>query len=75
MIIGKWSDHVNGTGSYFYDSKDGLIIAHVYNMAHTNIYGAKLMATDELIGHYISLDYAKKAIETYFDIENRTLIE
>lgn len=75
MIIGKWSDYARGTGSYYYDSIDGRIIAQVYNMAHTDIWGAKLMSTDELIGHYISLDYAKKAIETYFDIQNRTLIE
>ena len=75
MIIGKWSDYRDNNGSYYYDSIDGRVIAQVYNMAHTNIWGAKLMVTDELIGHYITLDYAKKAIETYFDIQNRTLIE
>ena len=75
MIIGKWSDYVSGNGSYFYDSLDGRVIGQVYTLAHTNICGAKLMATDELIGHYITMDFAKKAIETYFDIQNRTLIE
>jgi hypothetical protein len=74
MIKGNWTDFVNGGGSYYYDIADGRILAQVYNMAHTNIWGAKMMSTDFLLGHYITITHAKKAIEEHFEIENRTLI-
>jgi len=73
MINCEWKD-VDHACSYYYDTCDGRIVGQVYNLAHTKIWGAKLM-NDESLGIYISFDTAKKALERHFDIQNRTLIE
>lgn len=68
-----WKD-VDHACSYYYDMSNGRIVGQIYNLAHTKIWGAKLM-NDDSLGMYISFDTAKKALELHFDIENRTLIE
>lgn len=65
--------------SYFYQTNNGLIIGQVYNLAHTKIWGAKVSLSkdpnDELsLGHYINVQFACKAVEEYWDIQERTLI-
>ncbi len=61
---------------YYFQVHNGLVIGQVYNLAHTIIWGAKIPinATEELIlGQYVEMEYAKRAIEEYWDEKDRTL--
>lgn len=73
-----WKDLENNT-SYFYREQDGLIVAQVHNLAHTKIWLAKAFlqnSTDEkFLGQYITLDFAKKAVERWIGIQDRTLMD
>lgn len=73
MIRYNWKESGDNC-FYYYNVDDGRIVGQVYNLAHTKIWGAKSMEEYSL-GLYISTDSAMKALELYFDIENRTLIE
>jgi hypothetical protein len=59
---------------YYYDTSDGKVYGQVYNLAHTKIWGAKLF-NERLLGHYVSNEFAKKALSAYYDIENKTFLE
>lgn len=61
---------------YYFQVYNGLVIGQAYNLAHTIVWGAKIpvSATEELIlGQYIEMEYAKRAIEEYWDEKDRTL--
>lgn len=73
MIKYKWKE-AGDNCFYYYIEENGRIVGQVYNLAHTKIWGAKLI-DDQSIGLFISTDSAMKALELHFDIENRTLIE
>lgn len=74
----QWKDLENNT-SYFYREQDGLIVAQVHNLAHTKIWLAKVFlqnSTDEkFLGQFITLDFAKKAVERWIGIQDRTLMD
>ena len=60
---------------YYYQVHNGKVIGQAYNLAHTIVWGAKIpiSATEDLIlGQYIELEYAKKAIEEYWEEKDRT---
>jgi hypothetical protein len=62
--------------SYYYSSNDGRIIGQVYNLAHTNIYGAKVFSKqneERYLGQFISNSFAKESVETFWNIQERTL--
>jgi hypothetical protein len=63
--------------SVFYDDIDGKIIGMVYRIGTQNtIWGAKVYTDMEgILGQYIDSDYAKKAIELYWDVQSRTVLE
>jgi hypothetical protein len=70
-----WKD-VEHKCSYYYLRDNGRIIGQVYNLAHTNIYGAKVYSDlneERYLGQYISCESAKKAIEHFWNIQERTL--
>lgn len=70
----EWRDTDKGT-QYYYKVHNGLIVGQVYNLAYTSIWGAKipLSATEEsVLGQYVSLDFAKRAIEEYWNESDRT---
>ena len=70
-----WKD-VEHKCSYYYLRDNGRIIGQVYNLAHTNIYGAKVYSDlneERYLGQYISSESAKKAIEHFWNIQERTL--
>lgn len=72
-----WRDAEHNV-SYYYLRSTGKIVAQVYNMAHTNIYGAKIYteSTEEIyLGQYINSDFAKKSVVEYWNIQERTLLE
>lgn len=62
--------------SYQYQVKDGRIVAQVHNLAHTSVWLAKIISNyndETYIGEYISKEYAKAAVDTYWNIQERTL--
>jgi hypothetical protein len=67
---------VDGNNHYYFQTHNGKVIGQVYNYAHTIVWGAKARTnpTEELIlGQYIEMEFAKKAIEEYWDELDRTL--
>ena len=77
MVNREWKDAENGT-FYFFRTDNGQIVGQAYNMAHTKIFGAKIPVSaseENILGHYINVDFAKKAVENYWDIQERTLLE
>ena len=60
----------------YYDDIDGKIIGASYKVGNMNsIWGAKIYKDVEyVLGTYIDSDYARKAVEIYWDIESRTLL-
>jgi rRNA processing protein Krr1/Pno1 len=67
--------YVEKNTHYYYQTYDGRVIGQAYNIAFTIVWGAKIPinATEELIlGQYIELEYAKRAIEEYWQEKDRT---
>lgn len=68
--------YVDKNVHYYHQVHNGLVIGQAYNLAYTIIWAAKIPinATEELIlGQYVELEYAKRAIEEYWDEKDRTL--
>ena len=64
--------------SYYYLRDTGRIIGQVYNLAHTNIYGAKVYSDlneERYLGQYIDCNSAKVAVDTFWNIQERTLTD
>ncbi len=61
----------------YYDDADGKIIGAVYKIGNQNsIYGAKVYCEVEgILGQYIDSDYARKAVEIFWEIQSRTVLE
>lgn len=66
----------------YYDTDDGKIIGSVYKVGNNHsIWGAQVYSptstTNEslILGQYINMDYAKKGVEYFWEIQDRTLIE
>lgn len=75
----KWAEKEFGNIVY-YDDEDGRIIGSVYKVGNAQtIWGAQVnsqRANESLIlGQYIDMDYAKKGVEHFWEIQGRTLIE
>jgi hypothetical protein len=63
---------------YYYQIDDGKVIGHAFNYAHTIVWGAKVPSMfdrneDVIVGRYIEVEFAKKAIEQYWDNSDKTL--
>ena len=67
----EFSQHV------YYDDADGKIIGAVYKIGNNNsIYGAKVYCEVEgILGQYIDSDYARRAVEHFWEVQSRTVIE
>jgi hypothetical protein len=73
----KWQDY-EASNQYYYDDKDGLIIGQIHKFGTSiTIYTATVKPEnlDKLLGQFINLDYAKRAVERFWEIQDRTLIE
>ena len=67
--------YVDKNTHYYFQTHNGRVIGQAYNIAFTIVWGAKIPinATEELIlGQYIELEYAKRAIEEYWEEKDRT---
>jgi hypothetical protein len=61
---------------YYWKSDTGQIIGQVTNISHTDIYNSKVYCNnteERYLGQYINSDFARKAIEHFWNIEERTL--
>ena len=70
-----WRDADHKT-SYYYIKESGRIIGQIYNLAHTNIYGAKVYSEtneERYLGQYIDMNSAKAAVDNFWNIQERTL--
>ena len=71
----NWKD-ADHKVSYYYQGDTGRIVGQVYNLAHTNVYGAKVYSElneERYLGQYISCESAKKAIEHFWNVQELTL--
>lgn len=64
----------------YYREDDGLIVGQVHRMGTQNIiWIAKGHRpedyTEVMLGHYINRDFARRAVERFWEIQERTLIE
>jgi hypothetical protein len=61
----------------YYDTEDGKIIGAVYKIGNQNsIWGGKIYTEIEgVLGQYVDSDYARKAVEYYWEVQDRTLLE
>lgn len=63
---------------YYYNELDGLIVGQVNKIAHTKIWLSKIIMKhndEHYLGQFISYDFASKAVEKFWSIQDRTLIE
>lgn len=64
---------------FYYNEHDGKIIGITHKIGTQNsIYTAKVILNEieeKVLGQYINGQYAKKAVENYWLIQSRTLIE
>ena len=68
---------------YFFNIATGKIVGHASKVALQEIFYAVVytgdftftVADEGHLGQYISLEHAKKSIEFYWDVQNRTLLE
>ena len=60
----------------YYDDEDGKIVGAVYKIGNQNtIWGAKIYTEIEgVLGQYVDSDYARKAVEYYWEVQDRTLL-
>jgi hypothetical protein len=71
-----WKDSEHGC-LYYYKIENGQIIGQVYNLAHTKVWCAKTIHENEErhLGQYINADFAQMALERYWNVKDRTLLE
>ena len=71
-----WKDAEHNT-HYLFKTDNGLIVGQVHNIAHTKIYMAVCLLGNEekFLGRFVSLEFARMAIENYWFIQDRTLLE
>lgn len=75
--VKRWKDSSNNTAYYFYEG-DGKIIGQVHNIAHTDIWLAKIIfnyTEEKYLGQYVTQTFARHAIENFWEIEDRTLLD
>jgi hypothetical protein len=73
----RWQDY-EATNKYYYDDSDGMIIGQIHKFGTSvSIYTATVKPDniDKLLGQYVNVDYAQKAVENFWLIQDRTLIE
>jgi len=74
----QWQEKEFSQWVYF-DDQDGKIIGAVYKIGtSTGIWGARVYlinSEESILGQYIDSDYARKAVQLYWEIDSRTVLE
>ncbi len=76
MLMKRQWRCVDGNNHYYFQVHNGKVIGQVYNLAHTIVWGARIPVSateEEVLGRYIEMEFAKKAIEEYWDGKDRTI--
>jgi hypothetical protein len=63
---------------YYHQVDNGLVVGHVFNYAHTIVWGAKVPSPldrneDIILGRYVEKEFAKRAVEEYWERSDKTL--
>lgn len=77
IMMRRWQEFEN-SAQYYFDDLDGLIIGQIHKFGtSTHVYTATVKPhnIDQVLGQYISAVYAMKAIERYWEREDRTMLE
>jgi hypothetical protein len=78
----EWKDE-NTTVKHFYRITDGRILGTVWQYVNNNvIWSSKILedefpytnASEKHLGHYVSQEHARRSVEHYWNIQDRTLI-
>lgn len=67
---------IDKNNHYYFKVHNGLVIGQVYNMYNTIVWAGKIPinANEEVIlGQYIELEFAKRAVEEYWENIDRTI--
>lgn len=74
----QWQEKEFGQWVY-YDEQDGRIIGAVYKIGNsTGIWGGRVYLKtnhEQILGQFINSDYSRKAVELYWEIDGRTVLE
>jgi hypothetical protein len=73
----KWQEYEQNN-QYYYNESDGMVIGQVHCFgASTSLHTATVKPDniDKILGFYVSRDYAKQAVERFWEREDRTLLE
>ena len=63
--------------NYYYDDADGKIIGQIHRFGtSTSVYTATILneRIDKTLGQYVSRDYAIRAVENWWNIEDKTMM-
>lgn len=72
----EWKD--SNQAQYYFNREDGKIIGQVHVIAHTQVWLAKIILNhneEKYLGQYISMEFAKKSVERYWYIDERTFLQ
>ena len=67
-----------GSSWYYYTEKDGRVVGQVHEITHTKIWLAKIIVNhnnEKFLGQFISLEFARMAVENYWIQQQITLID
>lgn len=70
----KWHEFEQNT-QYYYDDVDGMVIGQIHNFGNSSLHTATVKPdnVDKILGYYISREYAKGAVETFWNWQDKTL--
>jgi hypothetical protein len=63
--------------NYYYDDTDGKIIGQIHRFGtSTSVYTATVLSEriDQTLGQYVTRDYATKAVENWWNMEDKTMM-
>lgn len=76
MKLREWFTKENEC-SYYYNITDGRVIGNVHKIVHTKIWLSKIVYNhneEKYLGQFISEDFAKRAVEKHWGLEDNTFI-
>lgn len=70
----RWHE-IEQNNLYYYDESDGLVIGQIHCFGNSLIFTGTVKPDniDKILGTYISREYAKKAVETFWNWQDKTL--
>lgn len=77
MMNYSWKDNNNNT-YYYYKVINGLVCGQVHQITHTQTWMTKVWenpSEEQTLGIFISIEHAKAAVQQYYDMQERTLLE